>query len=130
MREGFVIAGLLLLSGCMAREEGDDTAEKADILYARQKVLILAYTDSVRQYSDSASTHRIMENLEAALYAESAKFPQRVTEALTPDQNDTLEILSRRFLSEWQRGQNPAPLDSTLKEEPDRPESEDRASKK
>lgn len=114
MKTKLALLGLIFLISCGAKEEADDTSSQADALYYKQKTLIIAYTDSILNHPDSISPGKFLDDLESRLFAESARYPQRVTEAISADQNDTLQLLSLKLIEVYKKSMSRALTPDTV----------------
>ena len=100
MRKALPITALALMlcAACTSSSEGNDTIMEADAIYNEQKQLLKAYADSFRRLPDSASSERLMSDLEEKLYQVTRKYSSYATASLDGDQNDTLYMLTRRLV--------------------------------
>lgn len=100
MRNIFYIAGVLslLLAACSEERERNDENAEARQLYAELCGVYRSYTDSLECASDTVSRLRIADALSESLRKIYAAHSPDLDRELTEGQNDTLWMLTSRYM--------------------------------
>lgn len=89
--------GLLLLSSCGGNDKNMSTRE-ADSLYRQSKNLIISYTNKLIQASDSTNIDSISREFDNRMTELNMKYPPGTDHYLSEDKNDTLAILTAKYV--------------------------------
>lgn len=94
-----------LLAACADAEEKDTSAR--DELYRKSCSLIRAYTDSFEHTTDSATLAALSDRFEQKLAELNMKYPPATDMTMPDDYNDTLFMLTSRYVETRRRRLHP-----------------------
>ena len=89
---------LLIVGGCSNPKTIDNKSE-SDKMFIELKELLLLYSDSLKNASDSASITNIVDRYESELTKTIYKYPAESDLQLTQGQQDTIASLTDNFVA-------------------------------
>lgn len=94
-----VLTFLLLIIGSCSNPKTIDNKSESDKMFIELKELLLIYSDSLKNVSDSASITNIVNHYESELTKTIYKYPAESDMQLTQGQQDTIASLTENFVS-------------------------------
>lgn len=88
---------MLLFFSCSGNDKGLSTRE-ADSLYRQSKNLIISYTNKLIQASDSTNIDSIAREFDNRMTKLNMDFPPGTDQYISEDKNDTLAILTAKYV--------------------------------
>ena len=89
---------LLIVGGCNNSKTIDNKSE-SDKMFIELKELLILYSDSLKNASDSASITNIVDRYESELTKTISKYPAESDLLLTQGQQDTIASLTENFVA-------------------------------
>ena len=89
---------LLIVGGCNNSKTIDNKSE-SDKMFIELKELLILYSDSLKNASDSASITNIVDRYESELTQTIYKYPAESDLLLTQGQQDTIASLTENFVA-------------------------------
>ena len=101
MKKSFLasLASMLLIVGGCSNPKTIDNKSESDKMFIELKELLLLYSDSLKNASDSASITNIVDRYESELTKTIYKYPAESDLQLTQGQQDTIASLTENFVS-------------------------------
>ena len=101
MKQSFLacLTSMLLIVGGCSNPKTIDNKSESDKMFIELKELLLLYSDSLKNASDSASITNIVDRYESELTKTIYKYPAESDLQLTQGQQDTIASLTDNFVA-------------------------------
>ena len=101
MKQSFLacLTSMLLVVGGCSNPKTIDNKSESDKMFIELKELLLLYSDSLKNASDSASITNIVDRYESELTKTIYKYPAESDLQLTQGQQDTIASLTDNFVA-------------------------------
>ena len=101
MKQSFLacLTSMLLIVGGCSNPKTIDNKSESDKMFIELKELLMLYSDSLKNASDSASITNIVDRYESELTKTIYKYPAESDLQLTQGQQDTIASLTDNFVA-------------------------------
>ena len=101
MKQSFLacLTSMLLIVGGCSNPKTIDNKSESDKMFIELKELLMLYSDSLKNASDSASITNIVDQYESELTKTIYKYPAESDLQLTQGQQDTIASLTDNFVA-------------------------------